>query len=682
MGLSANRGGATEQLTQHRVRFSRGIRQMGGNPMSDNRPSIRHLPPGLSATTVAHGFDAANWNFVYAPIFELSYKERDPDQGIGVVTLRHGSQDNDYDVPDGMTVLPHYEQRGTEAMIFRGVHSVDEQKFSTSVGASLGTEGVSASTSFSIASSSRIETGQTWSTTVISYYKTIYSLHRDRVGDLTPAFKAELAQLPATYTPDSDSKFKEFFQKWGTHYLVRGHFGGNWVMSTIIQESILDKLDTEEIKSSVETTFDEGVVSGSAKADIEKNTSKSLNIQDKSTHIRWHTLGGDSDKELNDWLNSVDIAVELLNDVLSIATDKENGVMPLFDPIWKLVADVARQKAVSDALAAYLPPEQAQDDTVPPPISPLLNQNYQAATAGFLTAWVNTNNQVIGAEIHAHNDGNSDPKMERSAAGVHTSANDHMASASLFTPVRAKDWYSITDLPGHPGTTQIFFQPFPLDLGEWATLSVNQLYTGRDQDGFVVATIAYAQDGARGSIIGKQMVNGTLIACAASSVHLFRDADVFVAVESFCMPVVKGSDFQIDFVPTSNSPSVTVYWIPMGPSHRMRPVQFFSPNLGNQAQSNGILTAFLFCAADRSMGNLDIEVSDSPDFKSTTVITRTTVELYPVSGLPLPLSMSDKYVPYNSASALVRKGTWFRANCATAMGTVTPTVSWVGILPA
>lgn len=62
--------------------------------MSDNRPSIRHLPPGLSATTVAHGFDAANWKFAYAPIFELSYKERDPDQGIGVVTLRHGSQDN------------------------------------------------------------------------------------------------------------------------------------------------------------------------------------------------------------------------------------------------------------------------------------------------------------------------------------------------------------------------------------------------------------------------------------------------------------------------------------------------------------------------------------------------------------------------------------------------------------
>ena len=92
--------------------------------------------------------------FVYAPIFELSYKERNPDQEVGVVTLRHGSQDKDYDVPDGMTVLPHYEQLGTEAMIFRGVHSVDEQKFSTSVGVSLDTEGVSASTSFSIASSS------------------------------------------------------------------------------------------------------------------------------------------------------------------------------------------------------------------------------------------------------------------------------------------------------------------------------------------------------------------------------------------------------------------------------------------------------------------------------------------------------------------------------------------------
>jgi hypothetical protein len=642
--------------------------------MSDNSPSIRHLPPGLSATTIAHGFDAANWDFLYAPIFELSYKERDPDQDIGVVRLPHGSEDKDYDVPDGMTVLPHYGQHRTEAMIFRGVHSVDEQKFSTSVGASLGTECVSASTSYSVASSSRIETGKTWSTTIISSYKTIYSLHRDRVGDLTPAFKAELAQLPATYTPDSYTKFKEFFQKWGTHYLVRGEFGGRWVMSTIIQESVLDKLSTDEIKSSVETAFNEGVVSGSVKADIEKNTSKSLNIQDKSTHVRWHTLGGDSDKELNDWLKSVDIAIEFLNDVLSI-TDK--NVMPLFDPIWKLVADKARQKALTDALAAYLPPEQAQD--IPHPISPLINRNYQAATDGFLSAWVNTNNQVLGAEIHAHTDGNSDPKTERSAAGVHTSGNDHMTSASLFTPVRAKDWYSVTDLPGNPATSQIFFQPFPLELGEWATLSANQRYTGRDQDGFVVATMAYAQNGARGSIIGKQTVNGTLTACAASSVHFYINSDVYVAVESFCMPVVKGSDFQIDFLPTCGSPSVTVSWIPMGPSHRMQPVQFLSPNLGNQAQSHGILTAFL-CAADFSVGSLDIEVSDSPDFKSTTVVTRTTVELYPV-GFPFPLYQSDKYVPYNSASALVRKGTWFRANWTKA-GSVTPTLSWVGIVPA
>jgi hypothetical protein len=213
-------------------------------------------------------------------------------------------------------------------------------------------------------------------------------------------------------------------------------------------------------------------------------------------------------------------------------------------------------------------------------------------------------------------------------------------------------------------------------------LSVNQRYTGRNQDGFVVATIAYAQNGARGSIIGKQTVNGTLTECAASSVHFYDNSDIYVAVESFCMPVVKGNDFQIDFVPTFGSPSVTVFWIPMGPSHRMLPLQPVTPNLGNQAQSHGILTAFLFCAADYSVGNLDIEVSDSPDFKSSTIITRTTVQLYPVSARVLLLSVSDKYVPYNSATALVRKGSWFRANWKTSVGTVTPTVNWVGIVPA
>jgi hypothetical protein len=119
-----------------------------------------------------------------------------------------------------------------------------------------------------------------------------------------------------------------------------------------------------------------------------------------------------------------------------------------------------------------------------------------------------------------------------------------MWHASLFTPVRAQDFYVVGNTPpwGNPPITGLF-QPFLLEFGEWEPLDVNKLYPKRDKDGFIVATIKHVQDANRGSIMGRQTVGNDLAPCAAASMHVYNRSDSYRYVESFCMPVVKGNDF-------------------------------------------------------------------------------------------------------------------------------------------
>jgi hypothetical protein len=645
--------------------------------------ATRNLPPGLNATTIAHGFDVTTWTFLYTPVFVLSYDQQDPDQGIGVVTLRHGGADVTYDVPDGMTVLASYEAGGTETMIFHGRHSIDEDKFSTSVEASLSTTGVSGSASFALATTSKIDTNDTQSTTAISYYKQIYTYHRDAVQPLSAAFASEIGALPSSYSPAQDGVFQAFFKKWGTHVLASGTFGGNWVMNTFIAESVMDKLDTQDVKSSVSASFNEGVASGSTKTTIEDNTSKSLNLDDKTSSIRWHCLGGDSDKELNDWLNSVDTSIELLNDTLSLTTD---AVRPVFTPIWTLAS--ANQAAVKSAWEAYLPGETDLDDTLPAPISLQPNEIMQAATDGFLSIAMSTGGYGVNAgEANACTDGNPDPTTVMATASMHLGKEDHFYNASLFTPVRAKDWYKAAYsviLPMSPPAIQ--FQPIDLGLGAWEALTIDFVYPGRDVDGFVVGVISYVWDGFRGSVVGMQEIGGKMTAFAASSVHRVEDADTAITTESFCMPLARGTRFAVNTQPTVGLPSVSAHFIPMGPSRKLLPPQAYGANEIDQARSHGILTGTVEVALPGEQSPLDpksidvegalsLQVAATADFANPTTIAQATAQIAQV--------FYDAIVPCNSASAFVHKGNWFRAGLARndSEGSANATVYWTGIVP-
>jgi hypothetical protein len=409
-----------------------------------NADTSHHLPIGLDPSIIAAGFDALSWDFFDFPIFNISYTQGNS------VTLPYSGASKDFDVPDGVTVRSLQDFDYAEAISFRSSQCIDEEKFSTSVEASLSVDGVSAKTSFSLAQTSRVENDDSETTTTVAYYKRIYRFKRDDVSNVSPDFAAALKSLPTSYDPGNDDPFKKFFQKWGTHYLSEGSFGGSWAMNTFITESKFDQLNTQDIKTSVETSFNAGVAHLSAKADIENSTMSSLQLDNTTTEIRFHAVGGDSDKEINDWLKSVDIAIMFLDDTLAMTTD---AITPKFTPIWQL-ADGALQAALKQAWLAYLPAGQRQDGALPPAISGQLNANVRAATDGFLIAAANAANNGDGGEIFALSDANPNPATRRASAGVHQyiypllgELEEQINLASLFTPVRANDYYNVTYEP-------------------------------------------------------------------------------------------------------------------------------------------------------------------------------------------------------------------------------------------
>jgi len=641
--------------------------------------ATHHLPIGLDQSIIVGGFDALSWDFCDFPLFSISY-----DQGNSV-TLPYLGQDKDFDVPDGVTVLNAVVTDYTETISFKSTQCVNEEKFSTSVEASLGVAGVSAKTSYSLARSSRVETDDSETTTTVACYKRIYRFKRDEVDKLSPDFAAALKSLPTSYNPGNDDAFRTFFQKWGTHYLRNGCFGGTWAMNMFITESKFDQLDTRDTQTKVEASFTTGTTSGSAKTDIEQSTMNKLNLDNKTTEIRFHAVGGDSDKEINDWLKSVDAAIMFLDDTLAVTTDAD-AIAPTFTPIWQL-ADGALQPALKQAWLAYLPAEQRQDDALPPAIPGQLNANVQAATDGFLGAAANAANKGDGGEIYAVSDANPNPATRRASAGVHqyldllSRASEQITLASLFTPVRANDYYNVTYAPRW-GTVAsgMTFQPFPLDFGDWEQLSFNQTYSGRDRDGFVVASINYGQDGNRGFAIGSQVVNGQMSRCAGSSVHWYEsEPNTKVATASFCMPVVRGASFIIELTNTYGSIDGSVFWIPMGSSHRMLPLAFYHIDQVNQAKTHGILTGFVSQDNDQpyNPGNppatsiVFLQTAAAEDFSNANFVGVATVEY---------CTGCDKRIQFNSTTAVIGKGSWFRTTIDTGVP-CNAVSSWVGIVP-
>jgi len=77
-------------------------------------------------------------------------------------------------------------------------------------------------------------------------------------------------------------------------------------------------------------------------------------------------------------------------------------------------------------------------------------------------------------------------------------------------------------------------------------------------DGFLFVTI-HADEGNRGVV----RVRINRVSMAGASVHWYPPHENYVSDGSFCLPVVAGSTYAVSLEPTSGSPRVSAWWLPI-----------------------------------------------------------------------------------------------------------------------
>jgi len=616
-----------------------------------------NLPLGLR-DTIIFGFDAAAWQFLFEKIFDLTYSDGND------VILVQGSNSVRSDVPDGMNVRQEPIEDGSEATTFHGKDTGSENKFSVAVSASLGADGVSVSTSDSIATISKVEKSTTQSTTLVSWYKLIYVFNRTEIGSLDPKFTAALAELPATFDLTHQEPFRAFFKKWGTHYLAHGHFGGNFIMNTQIDESVLDTLDSTVVEASIKANFDAGVAKGSAGVDITKSTQDTLKIKDSQITANYYSTGGTGGTDVKTWLAGVSEEPTLLYDAVSVGTD---AIRPTFTPIHMLVSDAARQAALLAALKAYLPPARVGGDSVfdkPIAENASARSNTRATSNRFailcVAEAVNQNIDVSGQSGQG-----TGATLGRAASMTTIPAPGirGIERASVILPVKQDTYYDKSAAP-----TAVYIST-GLQFGEYQKISSWQ-HTA-ESDGFLILTWEPGRDAAGRIEIAIDSITLALSANARPGSNTDQ------AVSSLCVPVAKGATVsQNDLMEDGNlapyAEGVDKSWLPLNdPNWKFGQTQQMSPNERYPAATDGFAFATLQAGDSGSQGNLEIRTLNSQGADE---------QLLSACGVQF-IPEGNQFISCSTCMLPISSGKTWSAVVTTRYGGVNADVYWMPLMP-
>lgn len=578
---------------------------------ADRDPRNDTMPYG-SRDAMVYGFDAASWTFLFEEIFVPVFN------GNKESVLYKGSEVY-YDIPDGVVIKgSRTASHQTEAVMFHGRDSSDAREFSAAVSASLGIEGVSAATSFSIEKSSQISQQDSITTTLISQYKSIYEFHRNETGQLTRGFVSDLNGLPQTYEPRdaaNKDKFTNFFQKWGTHYLVHGFFGGNYIFNSQITQSAVETKTAQTIKSSIKTSFNEGVASGAAESDITDKAASDLKLSsnDMTSTIYW--TGGSGGSTESQWEANLDVSPTLLNDAISLAN---RDVTPKFSPIYNL-ASGATQKAIADALKDYLPPGRPVTEAAVGQVQPVTDMTtpstMQATSDGFVAMCVQEADQhatLMTIKARSDLDQSSTPLGSVMAMSVRRDHNDsRFDRASVILPISRGSYYTSTygefpDAPGAFSTPASAFIPVRFTLGQFEP-KIPGTFTA-PSDGFLILTCE-----AIAPLVGltAPIQIGSIVVALSVCFDFAFEGLLQPKVASLCVPVAKGStvlDGASVFAPIGLN--YTLGWIPMtDPNWKFGPMSKVDSG-SNPPQQDGFVIATLKADQDGARGYLEITTQD------------------------------------------------------------------------
>jgi hypothetical protein len=650
----------------------RGVAAVGSAPflamgVKADEPSLAPNPEPALNGKINYGFNAKTWQFCdtqeLLPMTFTAGRQ---------IQLRHGNSDITYAVPDGVLMETHNANHGTNAMTFQGTHALDEQKFNSSVSASLSVEGVSASTSLDLAKSSSIDDDEKVTTTIISYWKTIYMVRRQQATSRSDAFVSAVADL----FNREPRNFSDFFDTWGTHTLLEGYFGGLWKMKTVVRESHITQERAQDIKSAVEAGFDDGIDSGSVKTSIETSVKDKLTRDNISSEISFDATGGNSDDELKNWLISVDTGLELLFDFHAFL---DTSITPKFAPIWNLAPDPDQQRAMKDAYKAYVGPSARLMDDLPDPIAVDVDHVLEADTDGFLSGALTLAKvgdlgllQLGGildddhGSLFVSSDPESDPGTTRVALSVHRVD----WCSNFFTPIRAKDRYrAARSFGGEDLTPAVQFQPINLELGSWTPIPLNTLMAMR-QDGFVVAMVRTGHTVTGGVITGRQNIGSSTFEVGASA-HWDIFGGRWIMSNSFCIPVTKATSFRVDPSLIGDA-RAQAFWIPIGSRYSLLAPEVRDINTTYDTADCGILVGSLKVSPgdDEKRAWLMLKAAAANDGSFSNAST---------AGASVGVSGDDSWIKVNSASVFVRAGGHYRGDATVLNGDASHSLMWFGL---
>lgn len=664
------------------------------NPLLGPDPTLPTVPlPAELEDILFYGFDAKTWSFCIERdyLFEPNYSKKQT-----IPWIRNQMQQI-FAYPDGTRISTQPISGDTRTESFHGQHSTREEDLTTAFSTSLSLEGISAGVESTLATKSGVETAKNTRTSIAAAYKISYTLVRveKEPGDASPAFLDALEKLP-----NSSDEATSFLKKWGTHFLSKAAFGGTWWMKVSLSEDNTATSSDTEFEAKVSSGFSDAMgADAKTQVDIKKRVAESLKITSVEKAVEINAIGGITTATHDEWNRSVPDSPALLYNLCSLLHQNPE-VRPIFEPIWNLIDDKhPRKDLLKKAWSDYLPLEEAVQFGTPS--HPVFDTNIRADSEGFLCVTTGTaESKDSGNECRLFSDSSAQPQRLVGAAAVQThwaivSAVPiapepvyNTAAQSAFVPIRAADYFRIDTAVhlGSAGDKVAEFQPFRLGLGQWTEeapsggkLSPGTLYTSA-ADGFLLVIVGAqkADSQCACDIVGYQDTAAGFIPVCAASMAWVPSTFATIGCASFCMPVAKGLQFQVNLCVASNldAPIITMQWIPMVGRQRMGNAQQINPvTAGSQAKTNGILFGTLYASDSDSnyQGDLILRATPDPTFIGGRISRSQVFATTPWYVRPTPIRCG-------AACIAVSEGSWYHAEFASS-GTdqLSASAHWVPI---
>jgi len=441
------------------------------------------LPPNL-INYVTKGYNILNGDFMSDAIFELNYEEHKREKyryyKDGKVT-----SPVDCKIPDSVKFdydVKNYQQNTTTLLTSSSDY---DEKLSAEFEAEYSGAFFSGSANSQYEYHGSLFHDYSSEYTVNLYSTRVYLIEQTQKKIvLTDEFKEVVKSAPSDTTDKSIQKWKEIFNDYGTHFLIKGTVGGWKIMESGINSSTIESESAQSISAGISAGFNGMVSKGSFSAQAAYENSSFLQENEKNITVTTAQMGGILEDDLKVW------NAELNNDPALILMTQELGKSELKGLDYFLTSD-EQKKSYLHALEFYVKQLQSIDGFISRPEVIPFNKSVKVKTDGFYLS-----SPLIIATIGAQVTqfiavGKEQGDMHTACiAGAYNNPNLHdiYYGSSAFVPVSKGSYLTAYNQKKVQGHGQ-FFPVANIEenlLGNIVTMEVSTAKVKIEEDGFIL----------------------------------------------------------------------------------------------------------------------------------------------------------------------------------------------------